>query len=212
MVWVKSEYADELAVVVTWLSMVVPWSVAYNSEGPLGSHVAFVRISVFELQLRFPANITFQGVPLDVARALDLVYSGFQIAGNFYGAFPPTAALFYDGAAFEFASALTLANAFWSLAALVMLVAFGLSLAMYRDEAATSARLPVAYHRIAGWLLVAASVFLAVSTAWFYVARPRVGIPLPVGLVVILALAITLLRADTVDSTEGSPDDTAEPN
>ena len=93
-----------------------------------------------------------------------------------------------------------------------MLVAFALSLAMYRDEAATSARLPVAYPRLAGWLLVAASICLAVSTAWFYVASPRVGIPLPVGLIVILALAITLVRADTVDSVEESPEDAAEPN
>jgi hypothetical protein len=89
MVWVKSEYADELAVVVTWLSMVLPWSVAYTAGGPLGSHLAFVRISLFELQLRFPSEITFDGVPLDVAAALDVVYSGFQIAGNFYGTFPP---------------------------------------------------------------------------------------------------------------------------
>jgi uncharacterized membrane protein len=212
MVWVKSEYADELAVLVTWLSMVVPWSVAYNSEGPLGSHIAFVRVSVFELQLRFPSNISFQGVPLDVARALDVVYGGFQIAGNFYGAFPPTAALFYDGTTLEFADALTLANAFWSLAGAIMLAAFVLSVAMYRDEAATSARLPVAYHRLAGWLLAAASICLAVATAWFYVARPRVGIPLPVGLVVILALAITLIRADTVGAAEDATEDAAEPN
>jgi hypothetical protein len=202
MVWVKSEYADELAVVVTWLSMVLPWSVAYTAGGPLGSHLAFVRISLFELQLRFPSEITFDGVPLDVAAALDVVYSGFQIAGNFYGTFPPTAALFYDGNTFEFADALVLANAFWSLGAVCMLVAFALSLAMYSSQDATRARLPVAYPRLAGGLLIAASVLLAVATAWFYVARARVGIPIPVGLLVILALGASLVTVDTVDTVE----------
>lgn len=211
MVWVKSEYADELAVIVTWLSMVLPWSVAYNSKGPLGSHLAFVRVSIFELQLRFPSNITFNGVPLDVARALDVVYNGFQIGGNFYGSFPPTAALFYEGTNFEYAGALALGNAFWSLGGLCMLVAFALSIAMYRRENATRARLPIAYPRLAGWLLIAASVCLAVATAWFYVARSRVGIPIPVGLLVIIALGASLVTADTVDTVEDHGE-TAEPN
>jgi hypothetical protein len=212
MVWVKSEYADELAVLVTWLSMVLPWSVAYHTNGPLGSHLAFVRISVFELQLRFPSDITFDGVPLDVARALDVVYSGFQIGGNFYGTFPPLAALFYDGGPTENARALLLGNAFWTLAAVLLVVAFGLSIAMYSRESATRARLPLSYHRIAGWLLIAASVCLAVATAWFYVARSTVGVPIPVGLVVVLALGVSLVRAETVDEVEESPGDAAEPN
>jgi uncharacterized membrane protein len=92
-----------------------------------------------------------------------------------------------------------------------MLVAFVLSLAMYRREDATRARLPVAYPRLAGGLLIAASVFLAVSTAWFYVARPRVGIPIPLGLLVIIALGASLVTADTVDSVEDRGE-AAEPN
>jgi len=212
MVWVKSEYADELAVLVTWLTMVVPWSVTYHSDGPLSSHLAFVRISVFELQLRFPSEITIQypdrAEQLEVMNALDAVYSGSRLFENFYGTTPPTAALWYDGVAFETARALTLANAFWTLAALLLLAAFALSIAMYTREDATRERLPLPYPRLTGWLLVAATVPLTVSTAWFYIARDTVGIPIPVGLVVILVLAVLLIRAETV---EDAPDEAADP-
>jgi hypothetical protein len=203
MVWVKSEYADELAVLATWLSMVLPWSVAYHTGGPLGSVLAFVRLPVFELQLRFPSEITFNGVPLDVARALDVQYSGWQLAGNVYGTIPPAAALAYDGT-------LALANAVWSIAAALVTVAFALSLAMYVREERTRARLPVAYPRLAGWLLLSAAAFLGVATALLFLERDVVGVPIPVGLVVVAALAVALVRAETVDAV--APETTPQAN
>lgn len=196
MAWVKAEYAPELAVLSTWLSMFLPWSFAYHTKGPLGSVLVFVRFSVFELQLRFPSSITFGGVPIDVARALEQVYSGFQIGGNFYVALPPTAALDYSGA-------LALANGIWTVAALALLLAFVLSLAVYTDESRTE-RLPYPYPRLAGWLLGIATVVLALATGLMALAASTVGVPIPVGVIVMGVLSAVLLRVDIVDG-----DDTA---
>lgn len=190
MAWVKAEYAPELAVLSTWLSMLLPWSVAYHTKGPLGSILVFVRFSVFELQLRFPSRVTFDGVPLDVARALDAVYSGFQVGGNFYVALPPAAALWYDGA-------LAAANAVWTLAALALLAAFVLSLLVYTDESRTE-RFPYPYPRLAGGLLGGATAALALATVLMGLEASTVGLPVPVGLVVMAVLSAVLLRVDIV--------------
>jgi len=196
MAWVKAEYAPELAVLSTWLSMFLPWSVAYHAKGPLGSVLVFIRFSVFELQLRFPSEVSFEGVPIDVARALDQVYSGLQVGGNFYVALPPTAALDYGGP-------LALANGIWTVAALVLLVAFALSLAVYTDESRTE-RLPYPYPRLTGWLLGTTTVVLALATGLMALETSTVGIPIPIGVLVMGALSAALLRVDIVDDETAS--------
>jgi len=195
MAWVKAEYAPELAVLSTWISMLLPWSVAYHAKGPLGSVLVFVRFSVFELQLRFPSQITFEGVPLDVAQALNQVYSGVQIGGNVYVALPPTAALDYGGS-------LALANGIWTVAALLLLIAFVLSLAVYTDESRAE-RLPYPYPRLAGALLGGSTVVLALAAVLMAIERGTVGFPIPVGVLVMGALSFVLLRVDIV--ADGGP-------
>lgn len=195
MVWVKSELTDELAVVCTWLAMVVPWNVAYLTDGPLDSTVAFFRFGVLELQFRFPSEITLGGVPLDVAKALAVEYSGVQLAGSLYLTVPPAAALHHIGL-------LAVANAAWTVAAVIMAGLFGLSIAMYRREERTRSRLPMAYHRLVGWGLAVITVLLAVTTGLFYLERAIVGVPIPVGLVIVGLLAGVLLRAETVEDSD----------
>jgi hypothetical protein len=197
MVWVDSEYTEEFGVLATWLSMIVPWSVTYFTDAPLQSIVAFVRVSVFELQLRFPSTITFDGVPLEVANALAAEYSGIQLFGNFYATVPPAAAIRYNGP-------LALANWAWTLAAVVMLLAFGLSVSMYVRTDNTRERLPRPYHRIAGTLLGLASVLSLIATVGMYLERDVVGVPIPVGVVIVGGLAVALLRAETVDGRAAS--------
>jgi len=194
MTWVKAEYAPELAVLSTWLSMLLPWSVAYQSDGPLGSILVFVRFSVVELQLRFPSTITFDGVPIDVATALDQVYSGFQIGGNVYVALPPTAALEYSGS-------LALANGVWTVAAVVLVIAFALSVVVYADESKMQ-RLPYPYPRLAGVCLGTATVTLALAAGLMALDASTVGIPVPVGVVVMGLLSAVLLRVDIVADTD----------
>ena len=48
--WVRSEYAAELAVLSAWLSALVPWTVTYSGEGPLGSTLVLIRTGVLEVQ------------------------------------------------------------------------------------------------------------------------------------------------------------------
>lgn len=192
MAWVKAEYAGELSVVATWLSMLLPWSVAWHTKGPLDSNLAFIRFSVFELQLRFPSQITFEGVPLDVARAIAITYSGVEIFGNFYATLPPAAALEYDGP-------LAWGNAVWTIAAVVLLIAFAVSLLMYRREEWTVDRLPYPYPRIAGILLGTATALLTIATVLIWFASAKVGTPIPIGILVMGALAFVLLRADIVE-------------
>ena len=73
--WVKSEYAGELAVISAWVSMLVPWNIAFQTKAPFQSTVVFLRFALFELQFRFASQITINDTQgetgmLDVPRAL----------------------------------------------------------------------------------------------------------------------------------------------
>ncbi|MEF8781005.1 MAG: hypothetical protein V5A46_10040, partial [Haloferacaceae archaeon] len=49
MVWVRSEYAGELAVISAWLAALLPWNVVV-SERVFGGRFVFVRFPLFEVQ------------------------------------------------------------------------------------------------------------------------------------------------------------------
>ncbi|NEU56699.1 hypothetical protein [Halorussus sp. MSC15.2] len=55
MVWVRSEYAGELAVVLAWLSALLPWNVTYSTLSGVGS-VLFVRFPF--VQVRYVSGLS----------------------------------------------------------------------------------------------------------------------------------------------------------
>ncbi|WP_135851428.1 DUF7549 family protein [Halorussus salinus] len=57
MVWVRSEYAGELAVVAAWLSALLPWNVTYSTLDGLGS-VLFVRFPFVQVRYVFGIDIS----------------------------------------------------------------------------------------------------------------------------------------------------------
>lgn len=102
--WVRSEYAGELAVLSAWIAALLPWSV--TATRALGGSLLLVRFPLFEVQYRI-------GLPL--GRAVDVV-DPLSAASAQTGT---TAATGYD---------------VWTAGALVVAAALSLSLAYYAAE------------------------------------------------------------------------------
>ena len=207
--WVRSEYTSELAVLAAWVSLLVPWSVAYNGDAPVfgldnvDATLYFVRFPLFELQFRSDSVIQNQ-VEFDIAGLLASQYPGTELFASIYVTTPPTSALFYDGR-------LALASVVWSVAALAFLCAFGLSIALYLREDAVVARLPVSEVRLMGALLGVGALGAAAASVLHYTQRAVVGTPIPIGVLVIAAFALVLLRIETVEGEDGeSPQSDAQ--
>lgn len=190
MAWVKAEYAGELAVVAAWIGALVPWSVSYQPSAPFGSVFFAVRWPLFELQVRIPSTV--EGDPQPVAEALTDVYPGLNLVGDFYVTQPIGAASLYES------TALTTGSLAWLAGAGVVLVALVLSVALYRDETGTAARLPMDHVRLMAVLLGSATVAFAVASALYWLGPDYVGMPIPVGVLVLGALAVVLARVERV--------------
>ena len=195
--WVKSEYAGELAVLSAWVSLLVPWNVAYQTRAPFDSTVVFLRFALFEVQFRFASQISINGTDgqqtmLDVPRALAETYPGTPLVGDIFVALPPQSALFFD------APRLQQAGLVWTLAAVAFLCALVLSIALYTREAAVSEYFDRSEVRLMGALLVAGAVGTAIATALYYLGRGVVGTPIPIGVLVIGALGVVLLQTERV--------------
>lgn len=140
MVWVKSEYAGELAVLSAWATFLLPWSFTFAQLPP--GQVVIIRFVPLQLQFLFNFSLG------DLERPLLAVWEvpGFQTStGN------------------------TVAAWLWVAAAALLLAAVALSVAYYlREERVESMRVdPV---RLMGGLLTAAGVATAVATVvlWRY--------------------------------------------
>jgi hypothetical protein len=166
--WVRSEYAGELAVLSTWLSTLIPWNVTYAS-GVGGGALLFVRFPLFQVRYTF-------GVPL----AQGIVVSH------------PLSAL-----AFQRGQGLAVAYRVWTVAAVAFLAALVVSVLYYRNESWVESWAVDPVHLLGG-LLAGTGGFLAVAT-YFLVTRGFPGVPVPVGVVFLLAFGVVLL---TVDRTE----------
>lgn len=114
-VWVRSEYAPELAVAFAWLSTLVPWTVSYARLPDLGS-VAFVRFPLFQVRYTF-------GIPFARAVKVDSAYAAWQ---------------------FQAGQSVAPAYAAWTVGAAVFLAALALSVAMYVDLDRVAPYRPVA--------------------------------------------------------------------
>lgn len=190
MAWVDSEYASELSVVAAWLAALVPWSVSVYSRGPLGSRIFAFRFPLVELQVRAATRI--EGDPAAASEILAQLVPGTPVYGSIF-ALDPLSATF----AFEEQS-LVLGGAAWLLGALVVLTVFALSLALYRDEAAVAARLQWDEVRVVGVLLMICSLCFAAASGFYFLGRSAVGIPIPIGVIVVGALAVVLLQVERV--------------
>lgn len=192
MAWVKAEYAGELAVVAAWVATLTPWSLTLQPNGPLDSILFMVRWPLGELQVRLASTVTIDGAEVAVAEVLADAYPGTRVLGPFFVANPLSATAFYD------APALAYGGWGWVIAALAVLVALGLSVALYVDEGGTTERLLVDPVRGMAGLLGLATVGFGVATIGFAMGPPRVGVPVPVGVVVVGALAVALARVERV--------------
>ena len=183
MVWVKSEYAEELAVVSAWLSALIPWSISVAIGELQGG-------SLIEFHFPFLLVRVLLGVEVDAPNPLILL--------------PWEAIGFYDTAPGP------LPFAVWTVGAAVVGLAVLLSLAMYvfEDRFRASRRDPV---RIMGGLLLAAAVFHTVASGLLqFGALPIAGVPtdafpgllLPIGVVFQYAFAYTLLRVERLDDPD----------
>ncbi len=192
MAWVKAEYAGELAVVASWVAALTPWSLTLQPNGPLGSIIFIVRWPLGELQVRLASSITVDGADVSVSAVLAEAYPGTGVGGPFFIGDPVSSTAFYD------VPAVAYGGWGWVIGGLAVVVALGLSAALYRDEANATARLPVDPVRAMAGLLGLATVGFAAATIGFWYAPPRVGLPIPVGVVIVGALAVALARVERV--------------
>lgn len=67
MVWVRSEYAGELAVLSVWANALIPWSVSVASD--TGVQLVVVRFQFFLLQYLFGVSLGAQEMPFQTVLA-----------------------------------------------------------------------------------------------------------------------------------------------
>lgn len=189
--WVKSEYAGELAVLSAWLAVLLPWNVTYSQFGDLGSTL-FVRFPFFQLQYTWLPRIEVEG------EVRTLRQTGIELMTGVWLSDPVTATLYPEGVASNVVGASTT----WAVGAGVIGLAFLLSLGMYfREERFEAA--PVDPVRLMGGLLAVGALVLSVSTYQLHRAGLP-GVPIPVGIVVMAVLAGTLLFVERRKSGEGT--------
>ncbi|WP_338738871.1 DUF7549 family protein [Haloplanus salilacus] len=173
--WVRSEYAGELAVLSTWLSALIPWTVSYTS-GIGGGALLFVRFPLVQIRYSF-------GVPL--AR-------GITVAD------PLSAAAFQQG------QSVAVAYRIWIVGAAVFSLALLVSVVYYRREAWAESW-SVDPVRLLGALLLTTGVVLAVATSLLVTRGfPGVPIPVGVGFLLLFGVLLLIVER-TDGESESDP-------
>jgi uncharacterized protein (TIGR04206 family) len=139
MVWVRSEYAGEFAVLSAWVSALIPWSVSLASQG---------------------------GVTLVVVR-FPLLLLQFVLGARLRGGEQPFLPV-WSAYAFPASEAVARAYLVWLGGAAVVGLALLLSVLYYATEERLEARLPVDPVRLMGGLLLAAALVLTVATVMLW--------------------------------------------
>lgn len=176
MVWVRSEYAGELAVLSTWVTALLPWNIFLGAVA--GGTVLFVRFPFLQIRYAF-------GVPVVRATTVST---------------PVSAYLLQSGTSVQIAYAL------WIVGALVYLVALGISIYYYREQERVEAWSVDPVKLLGGLLVASAGVFVVASVLFperffglsFGVGGGFPGVSLPVGALLQLVLGGVLLRAQRV--------------
>ena len=191
--WFRSTYANELAVLSAWLVVFIPWNISRRSSisTPLGEgefSMLSLQLPLFELQFRDEVAV-IGDAGVDVSAEL----SGTELAGNVFITSGPTSATFYD-------STLQYASLLWSVASVALGLALVLSLLLYFREERVEQALPRPPVRVMGALLAVGALGTAGASVLYVFERDVVGVPIPIGVLVIAALAVVLLRTEPVDA------------
>lgn len=166
MVWVRSEYVGELAVVSAWLAALVPWNVTYASIPGYGNAL-FLRYPFLEVQYLIGWTIEERSFFLrPIGRAIRTQ------AGE----------VVYD------------AYIAWAIGSALIALAVLVSILYYLEEERLEAG-PVDPAKVIGAALLAAGIVLGV-TNYLLVTLGVPGIPIPVGTVLVVGLGGTLLLAE----------------
>ena len=167
MVWVRSEYAGELAVVSAWLSVLLPWNITYSTLSGIGS-VLFVRFPFFQIRYAF-------GIPLAERVAVTT---------------PLGARAYQEG------HSIATAYTAWAVGAAVVAAAVALSVLLYRYEERFEASSFDAV-RLMGGLLALAGVVLSVATWLLWTRGfPGVPIPVGVAFLYLLGGVLLAARRE----------------
>ncbi|SEH41092.1 hypothetical protein SAMN05192561_101733 [Halopenitus malekzadehii] len=176
MVWVRSEYAGELAVVSAWLAALIPWNLTYASIPGYGT-ILYLRYPFLEVQYLVGWTIDDRSFFLHSIPAALRNQAG-QVVADAYLA--------------------------WAAGSTLIAVAVLTAIAYYLAEERVENG-PVDPVRLIGGLLLAAGIVLLAAT-YLLVTLGVPGIPLPVGTLLLGALGAILLladrREDAVDETE----------
>ncbi|MFB6165399.1 MAG: hypothetical protein ABEJ31_09605 [Haloarculaceae archaeon] len=192
MVWVNSEYAEELAVVSAWVSALVPWSISVA----LGSiHVGTASGTLIEVRFPFWLIRYLFGVEIAGADQSGILLRTPMGAASYYHRAPGS--LPFD---------------VWTVGAGFLALAVLLSVALYVREDRVR-RLAVDPVRLMGWLLLCAALALTFSCWLLQFGTWPVGdsdsfpgLLIPVGVVFQYAFAYTLLRVERVDAPPAGAD------
>ncbi|WP_436927385.1 DUF7549 family protein [Halosimplex amylolyticum] len=168
--WVRSEYAGELAVVATWLTALLPWSVSVLRESPDGLDATFtvVNIRFVFVQFHYLFGLSLGDQSLD-----GLVQFVYEIP-----AFVP------DNQVLE--------GRIWVAAALFFALMLALSVVYYAREEWLTERSPVDPVRLFGAGFAVLAVVFTAAAVMFYQHQPTV----PVGALFMWVFAAILLRVE----------------
>jgi len=168
--WVRSEYAGELAVLATWLTALLPWSVSVLRESPQGVDATFTVINIRFVFLQF--HYLF-GLPIGDQGLDSIVQFVFEIPGFVPNNQVPEGRL-------------------WLAAAGPFLLFLALSFVYYARDGWLEANSPVDPVRVFGATFGVFAVVFTVATAMFYQHQPTV----PVGALFMWVFAAMLLRVE----------------
>ncbi|MFB6161454.1 MAG: hypothetical protein ABEJ61_09810 [Haloferacaceae archaeon] len=176
-VWVRSEYAGELAVLSAWLTALLPWSVSYVPSVAGGS-ILDVRFPLLQVRYTF-------GLPLARAMTVRDPVSGFLVTGN---------------------TPAQVAYAAWVAGAAVAAVAVLLSVVYYARQARVEAA-PVDPVRTMGVLLLLVGGTLGAATALFVVRFPGFTVPVGALFALLFGgVLLVVERADVADGSPAEAD------
>ncbi|UPV99572.1 hypothetical protein M0R88_13730 [Halorussus gelatinilyticus] len=166
MVWVRSEYAGELAVVAAWLSALLPWNVTYSTLSGIGS-VLFVRFPFFQVRYVFGISIS-KGVAVQTPLGAMAYQEGHSIVAAYQA---------------------------WTVGAVLVGAAVALSLALYRfEERVESLTDPV--RAMGGLLALAAVVLSAATWLLWTGPFPGLPIPVGVAFLYLFGGTLLLARRE----------------
>ncbi|WP_128477841.1 DUF7549 family protein [Halorussus pelagicus] len=166
MVWVRSEYAGELAVVAAWLSALLPWNVTYSTLSGVGS-VLFVRFPFF--QLRYVSGISIsEGLAVRTPLSALALQEGQSIAAAYQA---------------------------WTVGAAVVAAAVALSVLLYRFEERVEATIdPV--RAMGGLLVLAGVVLSVATWLLWTRGFPGLPIPVGVVFLYLFGATLLVARRE----------------